>query len=395
MVHTCPVSWGLYRVKLMRILLFTQQLAAFRSGVGTYTHGLITGLRDLGHQITVVVPEGEGIEMPDLRIHTAPHSRFDPTPGGWLSLGVTFAKILSNEAMEYDIAHFTDARESWRVRHSPIPVTGMINDSYALDWLDVNFSRNIFADRYLRSFYYRLLRVVERHTYWRMDALVVNGKYVGRKVINNYRINPKKVRLIYIGLPDQPTVSPILLTGLPSILFVGSNFQRKGLPVLLKATAQLLPQFPDVRVHVVGKDRNQSYLVAQARKLGITEAVEFHGLQPNDRVRGMMIGADIFALPSFTEGFGLVYLEAMRAGTPVIATSMGGAKEVFVDGKEALFVDPRDEKGLAMAIEKITSSPNTAYRLRKWGQAAAKRFTVNAMGKATEELFLEVLKRTL
>ena len=377
----------------MRILLFTQQLAAFRSGVGTYTHGLITGLRDLGHQVTVVVPEGEGIEMPDLRIHTASHSRFDPTPGRWLSLGVSFAKILSNEAIEYDIAHFTDAREAWCVRNSPIPVTGMINDSYALDWLDVNFPRNIFADQHLRRFYYWLLRIVERHTYCRMDVVVVNSKYVGRKVINNYSIDPKKVCLIYIGLPDQPPVSPIPLTGSPSILFVGSNFQRKGLPILLKATAQLLPQFPDVRVHVVGKDSNQSYLVTQARKLGIAEAVEFHGLQPNDQVRGMMIGADIFALPSFTEGFGLVYLEAMRARTPVIATSMGGAKEVFVDGKEALFVDPRNEKGLAMAIEKITSSPNTAYRLRKWGQAAAKRFAVDTMGKAIEELFLEALKK--
>jgi len=379
----------------MRILLFTQQLAAFRSGVGTYTHGLITGLRDLGHQITVVLPEGEGIEIPDLRIHTATHSRFDPTPGGCLSLGVSFAKILSNEAIEYDIAHFTDAREAWYVRNSPIPVTGMINDSYALDWLDVNFSRNIFADRHLRGIYYWLLRVVERHTYCRMDAVVVNSKYVGRKVINNYRIDPNRVRLVYIGLPDQPTVSPIPLTGSPSILFVGANFQRKGLPVLLKATAQLLPRFPDVRVHVVGKDRNQPYLVTQARKLGIAEAVEFHSLQPNDHVCGMMIGADVFVLPSFTEGFGLVYLEAMRAGTPIIATSNGGAKEVLVDGKEALFVDPGDEKGLAMAIEKITSSPNTAYRLRKWGQAAVKRFTVDAMGKATEELFLEALKRTL
>ncbi|MDL1966950.1 MAG: glycosyltransferase family 4 protein [Deltaproteobacteria bacterium] len=379
----------------MRILLFTQQLAAFRSGVGTYAHGLITGLMELGHQITVVVPEGESIEMPDLRIHIASHSRFDPTPGGWLSLGVSFAKILSNEAMEYDIAHFSDAREAWCVRNSPIPVTGMINDSYAQDWLDVNFSRNIFADRYLRGGYYWLLRVVEKYTYCRMNAVVVNSKHVGRKVINNYRIDPKKVCLIYIGLPDQPPVFPIPLTGSPSILFVGSNFQRKGLPVLLKATAQLLPRFPDLRVHVVGKDRNQSCLMTQARELGIAEAVEFHGLQPNDYVRGMMIGADVFALPSFTEGFGLVYLEAMRAGTPVIATSMGGAKEVFVDGKEALFVDPGEEKGLAMAIKKITSSPNTACRLRKWGQAAAKRFTVDAMGKATEKLFLEALKRTL
>jgi len=87
---------------LMRILLFTQQLAAFRSGVGTYVNALINGLRHLGHQITAVVPEGEDIEIPDLRILTVSHSRFDPTPGGWLSLGTSFAKILSNEAMKYD-----------------------------------------------------------------------------------------------------------------------------------------------------------------------------------------------------------------------------------------------------------------------------------------------------
>ncbi len=380
---------------MMRILLFTQQLAAFRSGVGTYVNALINGLRHLGHQITAVVPEGEDIEIPDLRILTVSHSRFDPTPGGWLSLGTSFAKILSNEAMKYDIAHFTDAREAWYVRHSPIPITGMINDSYALDWMDENFSRNIFADRYRRGFYYWLLRALERHTYCRLDSVVVNSKYVGRKVINNYRIDPKKLFLIYIGLPDQLPIDPIPLSGSPAILFVGSNFQRKGLPSLLKATAQLRPQFPDIRVHVVGKDSNQGHLVRQARKLGIDKSVEFHGPQPNDHVRGMMTGANIFVLPSLTEAFGLVYLEAMRAGTPIIATSMGGAKEVFVGGKEALFVDPEDEKGLAMAIAKITSSPNTAYRLSQGGKAAAKRFTFDAMGRETEKFLLNALEKSL
>jgi hypothetical protein len=68
---------------------------------------------------------------------------------------------------------------------------------------------------------------------------------------------------------------------------------------------------------------------------------------------------------------------------------------VFVDGKEALFVDPGDEKGLAMAIEKIISSPNTEYCLREGGRMAAKRFTVDAMVRGTKELFLEALDGTL
>ncbi len=375
----------------MRILVFTQQLAAFRSGVGTYTSGLIKGLREIGHQITVVAPTDEIITNSDLNIIKVQPFRFDPTPGGWLSLGMSFAKVLSQEAMKHDIAHFTDAREAWFVRKSPIPVTGMINDSYALDWLEETFPCKLFTDRHLRTFYYCFLRKVERHTYHRLSSLIVNGSYVGQKIMKKYQIPSGKVQRIYYGLPDLPTVPRIQLEGSPSILFVGGNFQRKGLPVLLHAIAILLLRFPDIRLHVVGKDRNQSLLVLEAHKLGIYDAVEFHGLQPNDTVRGMMYGTDIFVLPSFSESFGLVYLEAMRAGTPVIATSMGGAKEVFVNGKEVLFVDPRNEKRLTNAIQKIASNPDIARKLSKYGQDSAKRFTIDAMARATEKVFRNIL----
>jgi glycosyltransferase involved in cell wall biosynthesis len=376
----------------MNILLFTQQLAAFRSGVGTYTHGLITGLMNLGHQITVVVPENEKIEIPGVKILTTPRSRIDPTPGGWLSLGLSFAKILSDRAIEFDIAHFTDAREAWRVYHSPIPVTGMANDSYALDWLDIDFPRKMFVDRYLRSLYYGFLRIMERRTYRHLAGLAINGNYVGRKVISNYHLNPKKVQLIHIGLPEQSPILSNPLAGSPSLIFVGGNFQRKGLSVLFKAVARLLPHFPTIRLHIVGKDRNQPFFIAQARKLGIANAVKFHGSQPNEQVRGMMSGADIFVLPSLTESFGLVYLEAMRVGTPVIATARGEMKEIFVENEEILFVDPEAEEGLAQAIEVITLNTDMASRLRTRGQTAAKRFTVDMMGKATEDFFIKILK---
>lgn len=379
----------------MRILIFTQQLAAFRSGVGTYSYGLITGLMALGHQVTAVVPESEKVEMPALRTITVPRLRFDLTPGGWLSLGISFAKILYDEQGRYDIAHFTDAREAWCVCHSSIPVTAMVNDSYAIDWIKPNYLRRLFSDRYLRSLYYTLLRAAEKQIYSRLDVVITNSSYTAGMITEGYRLDPGKVHVIYCGLSEQPSVSLISLAGLPSVLFVGGNFQRKGLSVLLKAVARLLSRFPHIRLHVVGKDRNQPYLVAQACKLGIDEAVEFHGWQPNDRVRGMMTGANVFVLPSLTEGFGLVYLEAMRAGVPVIATSMGGAKEVFIEDKEALFVEPGDINGLTSALEKIASDPETVFRLREGGRAAVKRFTVDAMAKATEELLFKILKRKL
>jgi glycosyltransferase involved in cell wall biosynthesis len=88
-----------------------------------------------------------------------------------------------------------------------------------------------------------------------------------------------------------------------------------------------------------------------------------------------------------------VYLEAMRAGTPVIATSLGGAREVFAQGEEAVFVHPCDVEGLANAIRRIASDPEAAERLRGGGRRAAGRFTVEAMAEGTEAAFEAALQR--
>ncbi|HDL54313.1 MAG TPA: glycosyltransferase family 1 protein [Proteobacteria bacterium] len=376
-----------------KILICSQQLASFRSGVGTYTFGLVRELANRGHRVTVVVPESEAMEIPGINTNSVPCPTFDPTPGGWLSLGNSFNRILRSEWKNHDLVHFTDAREAWRIKSSPIPITGMANDSYALDWLDENYPRNLFADRRSRSAYYYFLRWTEKRTYDRLDVLLANSGHVAKSVVSGYGIEKEHVTVINYGLPEWTVPEPLLLDGSPCILFVGGNFQRKGLPVLLEAASALKNHMPGLQLHVVGQDRNQPAMEKLASRLGLRDALEFHGWQPNERVRAMMAGADIFALPSLTEGFGMVYLEAMRVGTPVIATSIGGASEVFGDGEEALFVHPTDVDGLANAIEKIALNQKLANHLRKGGFDAVKRFTVEAMAEKTEHLFLEVLEK--
>jgi glycosyltransferase involved in cell wall biosynthesis len=378
---------------MMRLLLFAQQLAAFRSGVGTYAHGLATGLAARGHRVTVAVPEGEEIAADGVRVVTVPRPRLDPTPGGWISLGRSFARVLEEEAGAHDLAHFTDGREAWPLRRPAIAVTGMANDSYAVDWRLPDYPRMQFSDRMSRSLYYRLLRATERRTYRKLDALLANSRHVAAALSAGYGIPEDRIRVVHYGLREGTQVPRVPLEGGPAILFAGGNFQRKGLPAVLAAAARLLPALPALRVHVAGRDRNQPALAAKARRLGLGEAVVFHGWQPNERLRGMMAGADLFVLPSLTEGFGLVYLEAMRAGTPVIATSLGGAREVFAQGEEAVFVHPCDVEGLANAIRRIASDPEAAERLRGGGRRAAGRFTVEAMAEGTEAAFEAALQR--
>jgi glycosyltransferase involved in cell wall biosynthesis len=253
----------------------------------------------------------------------------------------------------------------------------MVNDSYALDWMNPKYPRKTYSDRLLRGLYYCFLRKMEGMAYPRLDALIANSRHVRKEIIRGYSLDAAKVCVIHPGLRQQSQDSPLPLTGSPAILFVGGNFLRKGLPLLLQATATLRSRFPDIHLHVVGKDHNQPALAALAARLNLTLSVTFHGRQPNDKVRRMMAGADIFALPSVSEGFGLVYLEAMQAGTPVIATRIGGASEVFVENSEAVFVDPRNVGEMAQAIEKIASDKTFEQALREGGRKAASRLTVS------------------
>jgi len=377
----------------MRILILTQQLAAFRSGVGTYAFHLISGLQAAEHQVTVVAPDQEMHDISGARFLGIPTSALDPTPGRWISLGARFARVLTAEASRHDIAHFTDAREGFAMDRYKIPVTAMVNDSYALDWLDSTYPRALFADRLSRALYYGLLRFTERRTYRKFTHLVTNSRHVRDAIVPGYRLDPRRVQVIHYGLNvHEPAPSPAL-AGSPSILFVGGNFVRKGLPTLLDAIARLKPKFARIHVHVVGRDRNQPILEEQARRLDIVDCVSFHGWQPNETVHRMMAGSDMFALPSLTEGFGLVYLEAMHAGAPVIATRLGGAHEVFVENTEAAFVAPGSVAELSAAIEKIASDRNFAEALCEGGRKAASRFTVGSMVEQTETLWKSILSQ--
>lgn len=377
----------------MNILLFTQQLAAYRSGVGTYAMNLVQGLAARGHRLTVVLPDRQVQPIPGVDFVTVSPSRVDPTPGGWFSLGASFARVLRDIQGRFDVAHFTDAREAWCRGKRATPVTGMVNDAYALDWVRPGYPRRFYSDRFLRGAYYAFLRRLEKSTYPHFDALMANSAYVKREITVGYGMPADEVSIVHYGLTHPPAPESIDLAGKPAVLFIGGNFHRKGLAVLIEATALLAPRLPGIHLHVVGEDRNRPAFVELAARRRVTGRVTFHGWMPNEAARGMIAGADIFVLPSMTEGFGLVLLEAMQLDTPCVATREGGAREVFQPGLEALFVDPMSAHETAHAIERIATNEAVAAALRENGRLAAARFTPSAMAERTEAVWDSLASR--
>lgn len=160
-------------------------------------------------------------------------------------------------------------------------------------------------------------------------------------------------------------------TGL-RLLFVGRLVERKGVHVLLDALARL-PEEPPVALDVVGDGPERPALEQRARALGITGRVTFHGFVPQEALEHRLATADALVLPAITdakgdvEGLGVVLLEAMSYGKPVVASASGGIVDIVRSGENGLLVPPGDPAALAAAIEELAAEPG---RLRVMGEAA-------------------------
>jgi glycosyltransferase involved in cell wall biosynthesis len=137
----------------------------------------------------------------------------------------------------------------------------------------------------------------------------------------------------------------------PNVLFVGSLVPVKGLDFLLPACARLAAAGRRFRLHLVGSGPLRATLERQARGAGLADRVVFHGSRPHADLPDWFRAADLFVLPSRSEGVPCVLLEAMACGTAFVASRVGGIPEVAAHGAGAL-VAPGDVGGLAEAIDR-------------------------------------------
>lgn len=180
------------------------------------------------------------------------------------------------------------------------------------------------------------------------------------------------------------------------VVFVGRLSLEKGLDVLLDAWPLVLRDHPDAHLCLVGDGgtfRNvEPDLRRQAARLAIEASVHFAGRVKD--VTDHLLAADVFVLPSSTEGMSNALLEAMAAGLPIVATGIPGNSDLIRDGDNGVLVEPGDPAAAAAAVSRLLSAPEQAARL---GQAArdmaVSHFAIQRVGRAYESLYAEMLAR--
>lgn len=159
----------------------------------------------------------------------------------------------------------------------------------------------------------------------------------------------------------------------PMLLTVGSIFNRRRLPELLRAVGRLAPRFPALRLHVVGDNRTSPRLdlAALARGLGLAERVALDGFVDEAALAERYAAADVAVFLSEYEGFGLPALEAAARGVPLVVSARPALSEVF--GGAALTVDPGDVAAIAAAVERVLCQPELREDLVRRGHGLAAR----------------------
>jgi len=134
------------------------------------------------------------------------------------------------------------------------------------------------------------------------------------------------------------------------VFSLGHLIERKGFQYLIEAMKDVINQRDDVICFIGGGGPLKNKLEKIINKAGLVEHVKLIGKVPDDKLKYWMNAADLFVLPSLSESFGLVVLEALAVGTPVVATINGGSEEIIVSEDYGLLCPPKDPECLAEKI---------------------------------------------
>ncbi|NUM55177.1 MAG: glycosyltransferase family 4 protein [Candidatus Hydrogenedentes bacterium] len=169
---------------------------------------------------------------------------------------------------------------------------------------------------------------------------------------------------------------------------VGRLEPVKGFSYFVQAAHIVAESLPNARFVLAGDGAERKSLESEAKSLGLR--IQFLGIR--DDVSELMAAMDVCVVPSLNEGMGRVILEAGAAGTPVVATNVGGIPEVLIETKTGLLVRPRDETGIASAVLSLAADPAQRERLGGAAREHAQQFSIARMVEQIESLYETLIR---
>jgi teichuronic acid biosynthesis glycosyltransferase TuaC len=244
--------------------------------------------------------------------------------------------------------------------------------------------------------------LVRRMGLWALsksDRAIAVSDALRTEVVDEHRADARKISVIPNGvdvvrfapMAQEEAQARLALTNeVPRILYVGGIERSKGIEYLLRAAGELRRNTEhSVEVVLIGEGKYEGQAKELATDLGIDDAVAFVGKKPNTEIPLWINACDLLVLPSLSEGFGVVLIEAMACGKPVVATRCGGPEDIVTPGT-GILVSPGDYMALAQAMQEVLSGQRRFDPQEIRRQAVAK-YAYDSIARCIVEEYQEIV----
>jgi phosphatidyl-myo-inositol alpha-mannosyltransferase len=372
-------------MKPLKIAIVTQAYHPVVGGVTAHVDATARSLRSRGHEATVITSHFPGqARAPEpgvRRIGKSVAIRFNGAENHvTVGFGLKRELMAIFEAHRFDLIHV----------HCPLsPVLPLLALHVARQPVVGTFHSAMSSDRLFRIFRGHLLPYFRRIDRPLAVSDTARG-YVARTFPGPIEVVPNGVDVERFrpGLPRLERYRD----GAPTILFVGRHDPRKGLPELVRACARLAEERLPFRLVVVG-DGALRRRVERMAMGALGDHVRFEGRVEHVDLPRYYASADVFCSPARGgESFGMVLVEAMAAGVPVVASDLPGYRTVLTDGAEGITVPPRNPEALAGALRRLLLDRDLRRRMGARGVQTAARFAWPGVVGRLEEIYNSLLE---
>jgi glycosyltransferase involved in cell wall biosynthesis len=410
----------------MRVLMLGWEFPPyFAGGVGTVTYELTKALAKKGIQVTYIMPNGPehvssshvkllvashemrklGIKTKSVKSLITPYASVQEYSWNYQKMSIgqrdkQFGKLYSANLLEemdrfaqavceiaedeeFDVIHAHD----WTTIPAALALKRKTGKPLVLHVHITEFDKT--GGEHADPTVYK----IEHDGFHQADTIIAVSKMVKQRLINQYYVNPDRIQVVYnsVESDDGITVTRERLSANDKlVLFLGRVTLQKGPDYFLEAAAKVVPLMPNVKFVIAGTGDMLPRMIERAAELGLGNKVIFPGFVTREEGDKLYRMADLFVMPSVSEPFGIVPLEAMKNGTPAIVSRQSGVSEVL---NHALKVDFWDVEDLANKMIAALTYDSLHATLTHHGAIEISTFTWEAPADACIRIYEEAASR--
>jgi glycogen(starch) synthase len=369
-------------------------------GIARHVFGLAQALADQGHEVGVVTLDFPGApdyeELDGFKVY---RSRTEVGHPNFLTWAFLFNHFLekqlaaANKDFDFDLIHIHD----WLVAPSGVGFKHFLGKPLVCTMHSTEHGRSSLHDP--DSF---MIDGMEWWSCYEASRVIVTSNSMKGEVCGHFHVPSDKVDIIPNAIEAEKYAVDVDRLGVRRrfgvwdheklVLYVGRLVPQKGIEYLIRAMPRVRGRFPESKFVIVGEGWMRGHLEWLADQAGQRGRVNFTGFISDSDLVALTKSADVMVVPSVYEPFGIVALEGMAAGVPVVASQVGGLAEVVEHEKTGVWAYPRSPESIAWGIERVLSDWGFRDWLVKNGHEAIKtRFSWAAVAKQTAEIYKRVL----